>query len=58
MLEITDVPRLPQPIIPSRIAEFAFVPKTVDGFKIVIAEIAAEVARNFLLFIAFILVLL
>jgi hypothetical protein len=38
-----------------RIAELAFEPKTVAGFKMVNAEIAAVVARNSLLLIDFIL---
>jgi hypothetical protein len=38
---ITAVPRPPHPIIPIRMAEFAFVPKTVAGLNIVTADIAA-----------------
>jgi hypothetical protein len=49
--EMTAVPLLPQPIIPTRIAELALEPKTISGFKIVIAERAAVVLRNDLLLI-------
>jgi hypothetical protein len=56
MLEITAVPRLPQPMIPMRMAELARLPKTVDGFKTVSAEIAAVEATNFLRLIGFIIV--
>jgi hypothetical protein len=41
MEEITAVPLLPQPMIPTLIAEFAFDPKTIPGFKMMAAEIAA-----------------
>jgi hypothetical protein len=58
MLEITAVPRFPQPIIPIRMAELALVPKTVDGFKMVSVEKAAELTRKFLRFIGFILTIL
>jgi hypothetical protein len=36
--EITDVPRFPHPIIPIRMTEFRFVPKTMSGLKIKPAE--------------------
>lgn len=49
--DITDVPRLPHPIIPKRIAEFAFDAKTTEGRKIVAAEIIAALLTNILLFI-------
>src|SRR6478736_3876992 len=44
--EITAVPLLPQPIIPSLMAEFAFVPKTIEGLKILTADIAAAFLRK------------
>jgi hypothetical protein len=44
--EITAVPLSPQPIIPTRIAELAVEPKTIPGFRIVIAEIAAAFFKN------------
>jgi hypothetical protein len=53
---ITAVPRFPHPIIPTRTAEFALVPKTVVGFKMVKAEIAAEEVIKFLRFIGFIII--
>jgi len=55
MEEITVVPLLPQPIIPTRIAELAFEPKTIPGFKIVMAESVAVVLRNDLLSIVFVM---
>jgi hypothetical protein len=48
MEDITAVPLSPTPIIPMRTAEFALVPKTVPGFKIIIEEIAAALLRNIL----------
>jgi hypothetical protein len=47
--DITAVPLLPQPIMPILIAEFALVPKTRDGFKMVAAEIAPVAFKNALL---------
>jgi hypothetical protein len=47
---ITDGPREPHPMIPMRIAEFAFDPKTIDGLNKVAAEIVAVFCRKFLLF--------
>jgi hypothetical protein len=55
MLEITAVPRFPHPIIPTRMAELARLPKTVEGFKIVSAEMAAVEVTNFLRLIGFIM---
>jgi hypothetical protein len=49
MDDVTAVPRFPQPITPSRIAEFAFEPKTIPGFKIENAEMVAVFLRNVLL---------
>jgi len=46
---ITEVPLLPQPIIPTCIAELALEPKTVAGLKMVMAEIAAAPLRKDLL---------
>ena len=46
--EITPVPLPPHPIIPMRIAELAFVPKAVPGFKIVKAETAVALFRKVL----------
>jgi hypothetical protein len=48
--EITAVPRFPQPITPILMAEFAFEPKTICGFRIVKAEIVAVLFINFLPF--------
>jgi hypothetical protein len=56
MLEITAVPLFPHPTIPTRMAEFALVPKTVDGFRIVSAEMAAVEVIKFLRFIGFIVI--
>ena len=53
MDEITAVPLLPQPITPILIAEFAFEPKTIPGFKIEKAEIVAALFKNVLLSIIF-----
>jgi hypothetical protein len=47
--EITSVPRDPQPMIPTCIAEFLLVEKTIPGFKIVNVEIVTAFLRNFLL---------
>jgi hypothetical protein len=46
MEEMTAVPLPPHPIIPIRIEEFAPVPNTVEGFKIVKAETAVALFRN------------
>jgi hypothetical protein len=51
--EITAVPLLPHPITPTRMAEFAFDPKTIPGLKIEKAEIVAVLLRNVLLCIMF-----
>jgi len=51
--EITAVPLLPQPMTPTLIAEFAFEPKTIAGFKIEKAEIVAALFKNVLLSIIF-----
>lgn len=48
---ITFVPLPPHPIIPMRIAEFAFDPNAAEGLNIVIAESAAVLCKNSLLFI-------
>ena len=47
---ITAVPLLPQPITPTLIAELLADPKTIEGFKIVNAEMAAVDVRNVLRF--------
>jgi len=47
--DITAVPLLPQPITPTRMAEFAFDPKTVSGLRTENAEIVAAVLRKVLL---------
>ena len=49
--EITAVPLLPQPMIPTRMAEFALEPKTISGLRIVNAESVAVVLKKDLLFI-------
>ena len=49
--EITAVPLLPQPIMPTRIAEFALEPKTIPGLRIVKAESVAVALKKDLLFI-------
>jgi len=46
MEEMTAVPLFPHPMMPTRIAELALEPKTMAGFKMVIAEAAAAVFRN------------
>lgn len=51
MADITAVPLFPQPIIPMRIAELAFEPKTILGFKIAADEMIAVLFTNVLLFI-------
>jgi hypothetical protein len=49
---ITAVPLPPQPIIPIRTAEFAAEPNAVAGLTIVIAETAAALFTNDLLFMS------
>jgi hypothetical protein len=51
--EITSLPRLPQPINPILIAEFALEPKTIPGFKIENAETAVALFKNVLRCIIF-----
>jgi len=51
MAEITSVPRDPQPMIPTWMAEFLEELKAMPGFKIVNAEIVAAFFRKLLLFI-------
>ena len=46
---ITAVPRFPQPIIPTRIAELTRDLKTISGFRIVNAETVAAFLRKVLL---------
>jgi hypothetical protein len=50
MVEITDVPLFPQPIMPMRIAELAFEPNTIRGLKIAADEMIAVFFTNVLLF--------
>jgi len=49
--DITLVPLFPHPIIPMRIAELAFEPKAVPGFKIVNTEAVVALFRKDLRFI-------
>jgi hypothetical protein len=49
--DITLVPLFPQPIIPIRIAEFAFEPNATEGLNIVTPEIAAVLFKKVLRFI-------
>jgi len=51
MEEITAVPRLPHPMIPTLTAELAFEPNTIPGFKMMAAEMAAEFLIKEILFI-------
>ena len=51
MADITAVPLLPQPIIPMRMAELAFEPKTIVGLKMAADEMIAVLFTNVLLFI-------
>ena len=44
--EITAVPLLPHPMIPTLMAELALDPKTIPGFKIMAAETVAEFLKN------------
>jgi hypothetical protein len=53
--DITAVPLPPHPIMPIRIAEFAFEPKTVPGFRMVNAEIAVAFFKKDLRSIFFII---
>jgi len=41
MDEITAVPLLPHPMMPTLIAELILDPKTISGFKIIAAEMTA-----------------
>jgi hypothetical protein len=49
--EITAVPLLPQPMIPTLMAEFALEPKTISGFKMIAAEMATLFFINEIRFI-------
>jgi len=49
--EMTSVPRDPQPMIPTWMAEFREELKAMPGFNIVMAEIVAAFFRKVLLFI-------
>jgi hypothetical protein len=53
--EITAVPLPPHPIIPIRMAELAFVPKAIPGFRMVKAETAVALFRKDLRSIFFII---
>ena len=49
--EITAVPLLPHPMIPTLMAEFALDPKTIPGFKIIAVAMAALFFINEIRFI-------